>query len=390
MPKRSRSYKPRRRRPRYGGKRRKTFRKGGYRSRSSARTVGRYTSIIRPITLKPKYMMKRLQYYNTLKLEPGLIQTGSAAEIVQSNVPLWFTLRLNSPYPWQDIAGLGVQTGSGITQYTGSHQFNTPQGPLSQDGAINSATSYEGWSGPGSPAYSYSQWCIMGTKVTVSFTPIGNTTTSHSTKGAQPTAFFGFMTSGPNSGLVQNPRNTGTVTPGTVRSTVEDIYKRPYCKVRKILPTTSLGPTGAVGYKGGATSAAMSFNYSPKRMNGVKDISDNMQLWGQTAYSQSGDNAGTPVIHEPSEGDYLHVGILPMVNDIPTGFNNADDPAPMQAGIIQIKMETVIGFREPVDGAAKGSIFARGNTASASGGDAGAGSQFAHMAGAFARGAAGF
>lgn len=333
--------------------------------------------------------MKRLQYYNTLKLEPGLIQSGSLADIVKSNVPLFFTLRLNSPYPWQDIGGLSVETGSGITQYTGSHQFNTPQGPLAPDGAINSATSYEGWAGPGSPAYSYSQWCIMGTKVTVSFTPIGNTTTSHAAKGAQPTAFFGFLTSGPNSGIEQNPRNTGTVTPGSQRTTVEDIYKRPYCKVRKILPTTSLGAGGAVGYKGGATSAAMSFNYSPKRMNGIKDISDNMQLWGQTAYTQGGDNAGTPIVHEPQEGDYLHIGIVPLMNDIPTG-QSVNDPAPMQSGIIQIKMETVIGFREPVDGQAKGSINASGNVAPAHGGDAGAGSTFAHMAGSFARGAAGF
>lgn len=335
-------------------------------------------------------MMKRLQYYNTLKLVPGLAQSGSQAEIVQSNVPLWFSLRLNSPYPWEDISGLGVTTSpTGITQYTGSHQFNTPQGPLAPDGAINSATAYEGWSGPGSPAYSYSQWCVMGTKVTVSFTPIGNTSSSHG-QGAQPTAFFGFMTTGANSGIVQNPRNTGTVTPGSERTTIEDIYKRPYCKVRKILPTTSLGGTGSVGYKGGATSGAMSFNYSPKRMNGIKDISDNMQLWGQTAYTQGGDNAGTPVIHEPNEGDYLHIGILPMVNDIPTGYNTADNPVPMQSGIIQIKMETVIGFREPVDGAAKGSIFARGNTAPADGGDGPAWGAFGAAAGGFARGAAGF
>lgn len=227
----------------------------------------------------------------------------------------------------------------------------------------------------------------MGTKVTVSFTPIGNTTTSHATKGAQPTAFFGFITTGPNAGLVQNPRNTGTVTPGSSRTTVEDIYKRPYCKVRKILPTTSLGPTGAIGYKGGATSGAMTFNYSPKRMNGIKDIADNMTLWGQTAYSQPGDNAGTPLVHNPSEGDYLHIGIVPLMNDIPVGYNTADDPAPMQSGIIQIKMETVIGFREPVDGAAKGSEFAGGNVAMNHGGDAGAGAQFAHLAGAFAAGA---
>lgn len=384
MPKRSRSYKPRRRR-RYGGKRRKTFRKGGYKSRSSARSVGRYTSIIRPITLKPKYMMKRLQYYNTLKLEPGLIQTGQQAEIVKSNVPLWLTLRLNSPYPWIDVTNL--QNGTAGWGYTGTSQFNSPTGALQTDGAINSATSYEGWAGPGSPAYSYSQWCVMGTKVTVSFTPIGNTTTSHATKGAQPTAFFGFITTGPNAGLVQNPRNTGTVTPGSSRTTVEDIYKRPYCKVRKILPTTSLGPTGAIGYKGGATSGAMTFNYSPKRMNGIKDIADNMTLWGQTAYSQPGDNAGTPLVHNPSEGDYLHIGIVPLMNDIPVGYNTADDPAPMQSGIIQIKMETVIGFREPVDGAAKGSEFAGGNVAMNHGGDAGAGAQFAHLAGAFAAGA---
>lgn len=127
MPKRSRSYKPRRRR-RYGGKRRKTFRKGGYKSRSSARSVGRYTSIIRPITLKPKYMMKRLQYYNTLKLEPGLIQTGQQAEIVKSNVPLWLTLRLNSPYPWIDVTNL--QNGTAGWGYTGTSQFNSPAGAL--------------------------------------------------------------------------------------------------------------------------------------------------------------------------------------------------------------------------------------------------------------------
>ena len=388
MPKRTFRRGVSRRRKRYGGKRRKTFRKGGYRSRSAARAVAKYTSIIRPITLKPKFQMRRLQYYNTLRLETGLGQSGEHASLIQSTVPIFFKLRLNSPYPFHNLDGLSPQSQNPLpfTQYTGATNWNSVPTVHSNNTTIDQGTCYEGWRGPGSPAYAYQQWAILGTKVTMSYTPIGNT---KSTQGAQPTAFFAFIETQPGKPTIrQQPRVAAPG--GTGPSVIADIYQRPYCKVRKILPTKIVGGSaGNISYGGGGNSAAMTFNYSPKRMNGVKDIADNQSLWGNISYVSDGQPITNPVVNHPAEGDYLVVGIMPLMDDSNVG-NNIDDPVPLQSGMLQLKMETVCAFREPIDAHTIGNTEAAGNVAMDSGGDGGAGAAFAHMAGQFARGAAGF
>jgi hypothetical protein len=133
----------------------------------------------------------------------------------------------------------------------------------------------------------------------------------------------------------------------------------------------------------------MTFNYSPKRMNGVKDISDNQSLWGSISYVSDGQVITNPTVTQPNEGDYLVVGIMPLMDDSSTG-SNVNDPVPLQSGMLQLKMETVCAFREPIDAHTIGNTQAAGNVGTGDGGDAGGGAEFARMAGAFARGAAGF
>ena len=387
MPKRTYRRTVGRRRKRYGGKRRKTFRKGGYRSRSSARSVAKYTSIIRPITLKPKFQMRRMQYYNTLRLDTGLGQSGQQADIIKSTVPIFFKLRLNSPYPFHNLDGLSPMSASPLpfTQYTGNTNWNSATVVHSNGQTIDQGTAYEGWRSPGSPAYSYQQWAILGTKVTMSYTPIGN---SNSTTGAQPTAFFAFIETQPGAPTIrQQPRVAAPG--GTGPSVIADIYERPYCKVRKILPTkVAGGSAGNISYGGGGTSAALTFNYSPKRMNGVKDIADNQSLWGNISYVDDGQPTTNPKVNHPAEGDYLVVGIMPLMDDLNTG-GSTNDPVPLQSGMLQLKMETVCAFREPIDAHAIGNTEAAGNVELGGGGDAMAGVHFARMAGAAAAGFAG-
>lgn len=385
MPKRT--YRRKRTGRRYGGRRRKTFRKGGYRSRASARSVAKYTSIIRPITLKPKFQMRRLQYYNTLRLDTGLGQSGAQADIIKSTVPIFFKLRLNSPYPFHNVSGLTPMSASPLpfTQYTGNTNWNSSTIVHNNGESIDNGTCYEGWRGPGSPAYSYQQWSVLGTKVTMSYTPIGN---SASTTGAQPTAFFAFIETQPGAPTIrQQPRVAAPG--GTGPSVIADVYSRPYCKVRKILPTKITGGSaGNIAYGGGGNSASMNFNYSPKRMNGVKDISDNQSLWGSISYQQGQTALTTPIVNHPPEGDYLVIGIMPLMDDSNTG-GSVNDPNPLQSGMLQLKLETVMAFREPVDGHAVGNTEAQGNVGLGGGGDGMAGVQFARMAGAAAAGFAG-
>lgn len=366
-------------------RRRKTVKRTArYTSRSRARNVGRYTSIIRPITLKPKFQLKRLQYYNTAQINMGLGQSGSQASIIQSNVPIFFKMRLNSPYVVQSMDGLNVPVAAGgpdFTQYTGSTYWNKPVNTHANADDIDVGAAYEGWAGPGSPAYGYSQYCVLGTKVTVSYTPIGNTSTSHASRGAAPTAFFGFIETNTSDGIRQMPRNAGSQPP----SQIEDIYKKPYCKVRKILPTKIVGGSaGNISYAGGGTSSSMTFTYSPKRMNGIKDIADNQSLWGAVNYTG---NTTTPLVNHPNEGDYITIGFMPLMDDRGSQApQSSGDPIPMQSGMLQIKMETVIAFREPITGT---SPNAAGNVALAAGGDAGGGDIIGMVAAAAAQGAVG-
>lgn len=319
----------------------------------------------------------------------GLGQSGSQADIIKSNVPIYFKVRLNSPYIVSNFDTMNPTTSASaaFSQYTGSTHWNNPIVQHSNSDAIDVGSQYEGWSGPGSPAFGYSQFAVLGTKVTVSYTPIGNLSSAASGSGgqpggAQPTAFFGFIETNTTDSIKQVPRTSNPTTVG-------DIYKKPYCKVAKILPTKIAGGTaGNVSYAGGATSATLSFNYSPKRMNGVKDIADNQGLWGGVIYD--GIHGTQPSVHHPNEGDYLTVGFIPLMDDHGAEMSQSSgDPQQMQSGMLQIRMETVIAFREPINGQALGAQNAAGNTAMATGGDSGAAAAFGHFAGGFARGAVG-
>lgn len=377
MPKRTYSRRPRRTRKRYGGKRKKAFRKAGYRSRSQGRSVAKYTSIVRPITLKPKFQMRRLQFYNTCRIDCALVQSGQHADIIKSTVPLWFTLRLNSPYPVLHsntprlVPDPSVFQNSTIDGIPAFH-WNTPMTQHNTQSAINEGSRYEGWDGPGSPAYGYAQYCVLGTKVTATYTPIGNVASS---TGAVPTGFFGFLHTDADNQLQQAPRSDPL---GPNHTWIKSIYQKPYSKVVKILPTQSLqGNTGTAHYGGGGTSGRLVFNYSPKRMNGIKDIADNATLWGALH------NDGSPQwANHPAEGDYLTIGLAPLMADVNSTSSTHDPIAPMQSGMLQLKMETVIAFREPVNAtAAAGS----GNVGTGLGGGGG---DLAAMAGSFVGGAA--
>jgi len=239
--------------------------------------------------------------------------------------------------------------------------------------AMNQGSRYEGWDGPGSPAYGYAQYCVLGTKVTATYTPIGNL---QSTSGAVPTGFFGFLHTDADNQLQQAPRSADL---GPNHTVIKSIYEKPYSKVVKILPTgmATGNLTQTAHYGGGGTSGRLVFNYSPKRMNGIKDIADNHTLWG--ALHNDGDPQWAS---HPAEGDYLTIGLAPLMADVNSNQSVHDPVAPMQSGMLQIKMETVIAFREPVNAtAAAGS----GNVGTGTGGGGG---DLAAMAGQFTGAAA--
>ena len=130
----------------------------------------------------------------------------------------------------------------------------------------------------------YSSCAVVGTKVTVTATPIKNNT------DIQLGYLYTVKHSQPSTGL-------------STSSTITDINKMPYVKLAKIAGPDA--PTS--GFQSGEKiGAKLVIKHSPKRFNNVSEIRDNQQLFNTT-----GTNG---IATRPGEGDYLTIGCIPSLN----------------------------------------------------------------------------
>lgn len=285
------------RRPyRKGGKNKKLMR---YRKKQNSHYVPSKVPLLQPITLKPPRAVRRVVYNNLIKIENNLVSAGGSTSVN----PQFITLTLNSPWLVKEDAS----TAGGGSSWA-------PNRPMSAhtDGTDpTSGTSYPGlFENDQSIGESYREFCVVGTKVTATYTPVENS----QNPDTQPTAFFGIMQTGPSG-----------ITAANISS--NKVYDQPYSQISKIIGFGN-GTSGNVNKvsKGGF----LKFNYSAKKMNFVKDITDVKGLWASNQSDQA---------YHPSEKDSIVIGICPLMAN--------DNTRPLVSGILQLRMEAFMLFGEP-------------------------------------------
>ena len=358
--------------------------------------------MLRPITLKPNFVLRRVQAYHSIAIQPGLPQWAMNAQNdgMRGMGPLYIKIRANSIWPYaaqfQDTLTYLTNSGTGGGQggtpaaldprdEVGSIKSNAPLPTVHADDApVNQGTSYPGifdenGNQAASPGQQWLQQCVVGSKVTVTATPIMNVTYGQAESREQPQAgapvgLFGFVHHGP-ANIEPLHRGTPEISLNSpyAATTIDDIYKRPFSKVRKIMPLvlgggrTLTGDTqGSNTYVGSGQSnqSSLQISYAPKKAAGVKDLTDNPKMWSHTYPSAAG-FSGTHPTHE----DYIYIGIDKLNTDCLT---NADAPhairKPMQAITLQIRLDAMVAFRAPAS-KTNFAVLGRGADAMDDGGD---------------------
>lgn len=296
MPGFRRNNKNRRRPYRRGGQNKKVMK---YRRKANSHYVPSKVPLLQPITLKPFKLVRRVVYNNLIKVDNVLLSSGGTNTVN----PQFIKLNLNSPWLLSDDT---YSAGGGS-----SWAPNRVMSAHTDGNSGASGTSYPGlFETDQSIGNCYRQFCVAGCKFTATYTPV----MSDNGDETQPTALFCIAGTGP-SGLTSSNISSNTV------------YDMPFSRVSKIMGVAQSG-SGAVSKlsKGGFVS----YNYSAKRANFVKDLQDTKGLWA----SNQSDSA-----KHPSEKDTILVGLVPLMDN--------DTTKPLVSGILQIRMEAFMLFGEP-------------------------------------------
>lgn len=379
--------------------------KGRSRGGANGRFVGRTVAMLRPITLKPNFVLRRVQAYHSIQVQPGIPQWSTTAaangQALRGGGPLYIKIRANSIWPYAQSfsdtltyhANSGTGGGNGglpdppdARDAVGSIKSNEALPiPFVNESQVNSGTAYPGifdanGNQAASPGQQWHQQCVLGSKVTVTATPIVNLTYSQSaTKYAEVASgdavgLFGFLHHGPTA---QEPIHRGTPEVGEnspyAASNIATIYNKPFSKVRKVLPLTVGGGQTLEGDQSGtntyivgghATASSLVIKYAPKKAAGVKDITDNPKMWSSTYPSATG-YSGVHPVHE----DYIYIGIDKLMTDALTNQQAIKEiRKPMQAVNLQIRLDAMVAFRSPAS-KTNFAMLGRGADAMDDGGD---------------------
>lgn len=282
--------------------RKRTKRKLKPRARQNYAGTARYqlanrVELIRPISLKPKSVMKKFIYYNTSEVVNNLIGGTQNAQHM--------TMYLNSPW--------FVRSTTYSDQGTNTWRWNKALGTHANGDDSTVGTSFDGlFSDATSVGNQYQDACIVGAKTTITATPTFYS--SNASPGAITALFAVIQTQ--DSDLDQT-------------TTIDQLYQKPYCQVRKIVG--SQNNAGDIG--GNSKDASIVVRYSPKRFNNIKDIRDNGVFFSKV------DRGGTNGRH-PNEIDRLTFGLVNVVS-------NPATPRKCCPVALQIKHEVTMLFSEP-------------------------------------------
>lgn len=311
-----------------------------------------HMELIRPLSLKPKSVIKRFVYFNKAHVVNSLDSTG-ANPVHQTQ---FFRVNLNSPWIFNSeqfarenpangtMPGCRWDWNQPVTVRTkgmvAANKFGTSMpGVFNPDGGQPSTavSSYVG--------DNYKNAYVIGTKWTIQYTPLA----SVDNESNDPTAAFA---------IIETDQSVMTS-----QTKIDELYNRPYTQVRKLAVGSNYN-----GQKNGATQPCrIVVKYSPKRMNNIKDLRDNAQFINHLSTTES-----TPVADLPSERDSLCFGIVPTLTNKQTKLKLVNH-------YIEVKCEQTILFTEPTSN----TNVALGEGANLAGG---AGSVFISAAQAIAEG----
>lgn len=238
----------------------------------------------RPLNIKPRSAMQNVVYYNSFRCVPS-IDTSQSAGSKQQNYNI--RIAMNSIWPFQtgwnnyatNAAGSNNQVcnpNSAITELD-----TTPGATLTGNETVMPNVR------DGAALFNqYTKCCVVGTKVTIVATPLGNNS------DIQLGYLYAVRHSQPGTGM-------------NLLSKINDVQKLPYRQMAKIngpdAPTSGFQSGEKVG-------ARLIVKHSPKHFNNVKDLRDNSILFCKTANNNVGATA--------SEQDFLTIGVIPALNNL--------------------------------------------------------------------------
>lgn len=251
--------------------------------------------LVRPITLKPKSVMKKFIFYNMAEVVNDTIAGTQNAQHV--------SFYLNSPWI--------LNNDTYATQGGNTWRWNKPMTVHVNGNAPNVGTSYPGMFDLAGIGNAYQDACIVGTKLTISASPLFRPNRAT----GDPTGLF----------CVVNSQASDL----DATTTIDDLYAMPYCQVRRL----AHGGTNSGDLGGNVKDASIVLKYSPKRFNNIKDIRDNHGF-----FSHVNEDATTG--NHPSELDRATIGFVNILSD-PTTHRGCG------TYMLQVKQEVTVLFSEP-------------------------------------------
>lgn len=281
-------------------------RKPRYRNAPYRKRIAR---IPRPLNVKARSAIQKCTYYNSFYCSPGLDGTGN-----QQNFAL--KLQLNSPWLFRD--GYDILASSTNHSLLANNSI-TPV-PATGQPVSGTTTCMPGVVDGPATILKYAKGCVVGTKVVLVATPLQNGSDSR----IQPGLFYAFKHSQTSSGL-------------QLSHNINKINTLPFRQAKQIMGSSS----GSVQTQNTRSTVGQAsrivVNHSPRKFNNIKDIRDNQQ------FTFSG---GTSSLTVPAEGDFLTVGIVPMLNTFP-GPSSQQAQAPNFR--LDMRIEQTILWTEPLE-----------------------------------------
>jgi len=268
--------------------------------------------IPRPLNVKARSAVQNVTFYNSFFCKPALNANGD-----QQNFAI--KLQLNSPWLFRD--GWDVLT-TGANQVLASNTSVTAV-PATGQPVIGQTTCMPGVADGPETIKKYAQGCVIGTKVVAVATPVETDTGSR----IQPGLFYCVKHSQTSSGIQQT-------------ADVNKINSLPFRQAKQISGNRPYQTLGTNAYQ----ASRITVNHSPKKFNNVKDLRDNQQ------FNFSG---GSGTLSVPSEGDYLTIGVVPLLNSNPVTAGQSTQ-AQVTNFRLDLRVEQTILWTEPLEETASG------------------------------------
>lgn len=264
-----------------------------------------------PLNVKARTAIQKCTYYNSFLCDPALDSNGN-----QTN---WaFKLQLNSPWLFND--GFDLLATAGTQRFLPNSTI-TAVGANSQP-VKGTTTCMPGVADGPETLLKYAKGCVIGTKVTLVATPVA------SGDSADPQS---------QSGLFYTVKHSQKSSGLQASADINKINSLPFRQAKQIQPGSIGGGGASVLRSQNQIASRIVVNHSPKKFNNIADIRDNDQFTF---------NGGTGVLNQPEEGDFLTIGVVPMLK---AGFaaNGSQTQAPRFR--LDMRVDQSILWTEPLE-----------------------------------------